>query len=182
MWPDLAKLLAFMYVYWSAAESPKTLGTTWVVVLGFFIWTTPLEHLSYYFYFLFIYCYYLFLFITYLFSLFVYFYYFVIIYQSIQLPINLSLSISVNLSIDNVSLQTLGPVLVLFKKAIPVLFFIYFRLFNSVNSKIMFNVIFLMMTGFEPRTFGVISDHSTNRATPLPNFECLFNIRKTFKT
>ena len=49
-----------------------------------------------------------------------------------------------------------------------------FSLFSSfqytVDSKKMFNIIFLPMTGFEPWTFGIGSDHSTNWATqPLPN-------------
>ena len=39
--------------------------------------------------------------------------------------------------------------------------FIYLRLFNAVDSKQMFNKI-LPMTGVEPRTSGIKSDHSTN--------------------
>ena len=42
--------------------------------------------------------------------------------------------------------------------------FLSFRLFNEVDINQMF--IFLM-TGFEPRTSGIGSDHSTNRATAL---------------
>ena len=52
-----------------------------------------------------------------------------------------------------------------FKKwAIPGLFFIYFRLFNTVDNKQMFNKI-LPMTGVKPRTSGFESDRSTNCAT-----------------
>ena len=53
-----------------------------------------------------------------------------------------------------------------FKKkwAIPGLFFIYFRLFNTVDNKQMFNKI-LPMTGVKPQTSGLKSDHSTNCAT-----------------
>ena len=49
-----------------------------------------------------------------------------------------------------------GPIL--FKWAIPGLFFLYFRLFNSkhVHYKI------LPMTVFDPRTSGIGSDHSAN--------------------
>ena len=43
-------------------------------------------------------------------------------------------------------------------------FFLYFRLFNTVDSK-MFNIIFLPMMGFEPQTSGIGSDCSTNWAT-----------------
>ena len=39
--------------------------------------------------------------------------------------------------------------------------FIYFRLFNTVDNKQMFNKI-LPMTGVEPRTSGFESDRSTN--------------------
>ena len=41
--------------------------------------------------------------------------------------------------------------------------FLYFRLFNTVDSKV------LSMTRFEPRTSGIWSDRSTNWATTLPN-------------
>ena len=51
---------------------------------------------------------------------------------------------------------------VFFKKwAIPGLFFIYFRLFNTVDNKQMLNK-FLPMTGVEPRTSGIESHRSTN--------------------
>ena len=39
--------------------------------------------------------------------------------------------------------------------------FIYFRLFNTVDNKQMFNKI-LPMTGVKPRTSGIESDRSTN--------------------
>ena len=39
--------------------------------------------------------------------------------------------------------------------------FIYFRLFNTVDNKQMFNKI-LPMTGVEPWASGIESDHSTN--------------------
>ena len=42
--------------------------------------------------------------------------------------------------------------------------FIYFRLFNTVDNKQMFNKI-LPMSGVEPRTSGIESDRSTNWAT-----------------
>ena len=42
--------------------------------------------------------------------------------------------------------------------------FIYFRLFNTVDNKQMFNKI-LPMTGVEPWASGIESDHSTNWAT-----------------
>ena len=42
--------------------------------------------------------------------------------------------------------------------------FIYFRLFNTVDNKQMFNKI-LPMTGVEPRTSGIEIDRSTNWAT-----------------
>ena len=38
----------------------------------------------------------------------------------------------------------------------------YFRIFNTVDSKQMFNIIFLPMAGFEPRTSCIESNHSTN--------------------
>ena len=41
-------------------------------------------------------------------------------------------------------------------------FSLYFRLFNTVDSKQMFNKS-LPMTGFEPRISGVGADRSTNR-------------------
>ena len=50
------------------------------------------------------------------------------------------------------------------KRAIPGLFFLYFRLYNTVDSKQMFDKS-LPMTGFEPRIFGVGGDRSTNWAT-----------------
>ena len=56
-----------------------------------------------------------------------------------------------------------------------------FSLFSSfqytVDSKQMFYINkFLPMTGFEPRTSGIRSDHSTNWATqPLPSTWCYFN-------
>ena len=43
------------------------------------------------------------------------------------------------------------------------LFFFYFHLFNTVDSKLVISS--LPKTGFEPRTSGVGSDHSTNWAT-----------------
>ena len=43
----------------------------------------------------------------------------------------------------------------------PASFFIYFRLFNTVDNKQMFNKI-LPMTGVEPWTSGIESDRSTN--------------------
>ena len=49
--------------------------------------------------------------------------------------------------------------------------FLYFRLFNTqlIVKKCSIEF-FLPMTGFEPWTFGIGSDHSTNWATqPLPN-------------
>ena len=52
-----------------------------------------------------------------------------------------------------------------FKKwAIPGLFFIYFRLFNTVDNKQMLNKI-LPMTGVKPQTSCIESDRSTNWAT-----------------
>ena len=50
----------------------------------------------------------------------------------------------------------------LFKWAIPVLFFIYFRLLYTVDSKF---AIIAIMTGFEPHTSCVRSDRSSNLAT-----------------
>ena len=47
------------------------------------------------------------------------------------------------------------------KWAIPGIFFVYFRLFNTVDNKHMFNIYFLPMTGFKPRT-------SSIRATAIP--------------
>ena len=40
---------------------------------------------------------------------------------------------------------------------------LYFRIFNIVDSN--WSIKFLPMTGFEPRTSGIKSDHSTNWAT-----------------
>ena len=44
--------------------------------------------------------------------------------------------------------------------------FLYVRLFNTIDKRLT-NVLFKnwLMTGFEPRTSGVASDRSTNRAT-----------------
>ena len=50
------------------------------------------------------------------------------------------------------------------KWTIPGLFFLYFRLFNTVDSEQMFDKS-LPMTGFEPRISGVGGDRSTNWAT-----------------
>ena len=50
------------------------------------------------------------------------------------------------------------------KWAIPGLFFLYFRLFNTVDSKQIFDKS-LPMTEFEPRIFGVGGDRPTNWAT-----------------
>ena len=61
------------------------------------------------------------------------------------------------------SFRTRVNFLFLKKWAIPGLFFIYFRLFNTVDNKQMFNKI-LPMTGVEPRTSGIGSDRSTNWA------------------
>ena len=47
----------------------------------------------------------------------------------------------------------------LFKWAIPVLFFIYFRLLYTVDRKF---AIIAIMTGFEPHTSCVRSDRSSN--------------------
>ena len=43
--------------------------------------------------------------------------------------------------------------------------FIYFRLFNTADSKQMYYIKVPPMTGFEPLTSGIRSDHSTNWAT-----------------
>ena len=64
------------------------------------------------------------------------------------------------------------------KRAIPGLFFLYFRLFDTVDNKQMFNIIFCQCLdsnhgprirttdlGFEPRTSGIWSDSSTTWAT-----------------
>ena len=52
--------------------------------------------------------------------------------------------------------------------AIPGLFLLYFRLFNTVDSKQMFDKS-LLMTGFEPRISGVGGDRATTELQPLPN-------------
>ena len=52
----------------------------------------------------------------------------------------------------------------IFKWVIPGLFFLYFRLFNTVDCKQMFDKS-LPMTGFEPRISGVGGNRSTNWAT-----------------
>ena len=51
--------------------------------------------------------------------------------------------------------------------AIPGLFFLYFRLFNTVDRKQMFDES-LAMTGFKPRISGVGGDRSTTEPQPLP--------------
>ena len=43
-------------------------------------------------------------------------------------------------------------------------YFLYFRLFNTVESK-QFSIRISPMTGFEPQTSGIRSNHSTNWAT-----------------
>ena len=47
--------------------------------------------------------------------------------------------------------------------------FLYFRLFNTVNSKQMLDKS-LPMPGFEPRISGVEGDRSTTEPQPLPNY------------
>ena len=50
--------------------------------------------------------------------------------------------------------------------------FIYFRLFNTVDNKQMFNKI-LPMTGVEPRTSGIKSTALPNKPQPLPYLLCI---------
>ena len=52
------------------------------------------------------------------------------------------------------------------KRAIPGLFFLYFRLYNTVDSKQMFDKS-LPMTGFEPRFSGVGGDPYTTTSAVL---------------
>ena len=71
-----------------------------------------------------------------------------------------------------------------FKLAIPGLFLLYFRLFNTVDSKQMFDKS-LPMTGFEQQISGVGGDRSTNWATTItaPNiFTSFFACKTDFKT
>ena len=75
-------------------------------------------------------------------------------------------------------------IIVFFKLAIPGLFLLYFRLFNTVDSKQMFDKS-LPMTGFEQQISGVGGDRSTNWATTTtaPNIFTSFLACKTdFKT
>ena len=51
--------------------------------------------------------------------------------------------------------------------------FLYFRLFNTVDSKQMFNKS-LPMPGFEPRISGVEGDRSTTKAQPMPVHQNVF--------
>ena len=77
-----------------------------------------------------------------------------------------------------------GSISCLFKKwAIPGLFFLYFRLFNTVDSRWKLNVRYkcLPMIRFEPQTSGVWSDRSTNWATTTALFmlKASSELRKT---
>ena len=57
--------------------------------------------------------------------------------------------------------QSLAAIFFFFKVGHSRPLFIYFRLFNTVDNKQMFNKI-LPMTGVEPRISGIESDRSTN--------------------
>ena len=52
-------------------------------------------------------------------------------------------------------------------------FSLYFRLFNTVDSKQMFNKS-LPMTGFEPRISGVSGDSYTTEIKPLPSVSLIY--------
>ena len=74
-----------------------------------------------------------------------------------QMPSNLLHSVYVK--------KCANPGLFYLKKwVIPGHFFLYFRLFNTVDNKnVQYN--YLPKTGFEPQTSGIKSNHSTNLAT-----------------
>ena len=56
--------------------------------------------------------------------------------------------------------QTVDQPLQEVKRALPGLFFLYFRLFNTVDGEYMNKI--SPLTGFEPQTSGIGSDRSTN--------------------
>ena len=101
-------------------------------------------------------------------------------YQSDQILISLKLNASLRwfISLCPAISSLINNLSAFFKKmGLSRPLFLYFRLFNTVDSK-MFNINFLPMTGFEPRTSEIGSDRSTNWATTTAHLLIVaYNIR-----